>query len=165
MEIMIVVYVVAIAAFFAGLWGVFTKAGEPGWAGIVPIYNYMILGRICGKGDLFGLLMLIPCVNLVVFFMLCSELAKRFGKESGYAIGLFLLGPIFFPMLGFGDAQYQAGRGSGRGRRRIDDDDDYDDDGRGRGRGRDRDDDEDDDRPRGRGRSRDDDDDDRPRRR
>lgn len=158
--VMYVIYLVAVIGSVAGLWKVFEKAGEPGWAAIVPIYNLMILGKISGKGEMAGLLALIPCVGIYFLYVVNVEIAKKFGKDSGFAIGLTLLGFVFYPILGFSDARYEGSRGGGRGRDRFDDDDDD----RGRGRRRD-DDDDDDDRGRGRGRDRDDDDDDRPRRR
>ena len=36
------------------------------------------------------------------------ELAKCFGKGAGFGLGLALLSPIFFPLLGFGDAKYRG---------------------------------------------------------
>jgi hypothetical protein len=32
-----------------GMWGVFAKAGKPGWAAIVPIYNIIVLLEITEK--------------------------------------------------------------------------------------------------------------------
>ena len=52
--------------------------------------------------------MLIPLVNFIVCIILCIDLAKSFGKGVGFGIGLALLGFIFFPILGFGSAQYQG---------------------------------------------------------
>lgn len=90
-----------------GMWKVFTKAGEPGWAAIVPIYNFIVLLKIAGKPAWWILLMLIPVVNFVVLIIMDIAIAKNFGKGGGFAAGLILLAPIFFPILGFGDAKYQ----------------------------------------------------------
>src|SRR5262245_22416593 len=79
-------------------WRIFTKAGEPGWASLVPIYNGMILSKICGRGEMFGLLLLVPCVNIVISIMLMFDLARVFGKGPGFAVGLLLLSPIFILM-------------------------------------------------------------------
>ena len=49
----------------AGFWKVFVKAGEPGWAAIVPIYNIFVLLKIAGKPAWWIILMIIP---LAVFF-------------------------------------------------------------------------------------------------
>src|SRR2546425_10588352 len=90
------------------MWKVFTKAGQPGWASIIPIYNLYIWCKIVGRPWWWILLMLIPFVNFIVAIILCIDLAKSFGKGPGFGIGLALLGVIFFPILGFGSAQYQG---------------------------------------------------------
>jgi hypothetical protein len=90
------------------MWKVFTKAGQPGWASIIPIYNLYIWCKIVGRPWWWILLMLIPLVNFIVCIILCIDLAKSFGKGVGFGIGLALLGIIFFPILGFGSAQYQG---------------------------------------------------------
>jgi hypothetical protein len=90
------------------MWKVFTKAGQPGWASIIPIYNLYIWCKIVGRPWWWILLMLIPLVNFIICIILCIDLAKSFGKGVGFGIGLALLGIIFFPILGFGSAQYQG---------------------------------------------------------
>ena len=52
--------------------------------------------------------MLIPFVNFIIAIILLIDLAKSFGKGVGFGIGLILLSVIFFPILGFGSAQYQG---------------------------------------------------------
>ena len=96
-------------------WKVFTKAGQPGWASIIPIYNLYIWCKIVGRPWWWILLMLIPLVNFIVAIILCIDLAKSFGKGAGFGIGIALLGVIFLPILGFGSAQYEgpvAGQGA-----------------------------------------------------
>jgi uncharacterized membrane protein YhaH (DUF805 family) len=93
----------------ASLWKVFTKAGEPGWACLVPIYNMYILLRIAGRPGWWILLYFIPIVSLVIAIIVSIDIAKAFGKGTGFGIGLAFLGFIFFPILGFGDAQYGGG--------------------------------------------------------
>ena len=90
------------------MWKVFTKAGQPGWASIIPIYNLYIWCKIVGRSGWWVLLMLIPFVNFIIMIILCIDLAKSFGKGAGFGIGLALLGFIFLPILGFGSAQYQG---------------------------------------------------------
>ncbi len=92
----------------AGFWKVFTKAGQPGWASIVPIYNAYILLKIAGKPGWWLVLFLIPIVNLVIGIIVAIDLAKAFGKGTGFGVGLAFLGVIFYPILGFGDATYQG---------------------------------------------------------
>ena len=95
-----------VAVGIAGLWKVFTKAGQPGWAVLVPFYNVLIVLRIVGRPDIWLLFCLIPGVSVVIGIILCVDLAKSFGKDTLFAIGLILLPIVFFPILGFGDARY-----------------------------------------------------------
>ncbi len=103
-----IVYLGIVIVALVGMWKVFEKAGKPGWGAIVPIYNIVLLLEIVGKPIWWLLLLFIPCVGFVVLLILFLELAKCFGKSAGFGIGLFLLGFIFFPMLGFGDAKYRG---------------------------------------------------------
>jgi hypothetical protein len=90
------------------MWKVFTKAGQPGWASIIPIYNLYVWCKIVGRPGWWIILMLIPFVNFIIGIILCIDMAKSFGKGAGFGIGLALLGIIFVPILGFGSAQYQG---------------------------------------------------------
>ena len=90
------------------MWKVFTKAGQPGWAILIPIYNLYILCKIAGRPGWWLLLMMIPFVNLIIAIILNVDIAKNFGSGVGFAIGLIVLPFIFFPILGFGSAQYQG---------------------------------------------------------
>jgi hypothetical protein len=103
----LVLWAVVLLFAIAVGWKIFTKAGQPGWAVIVPIYNIIVLMKIVGKPAWWVLLMLIPVVNFVVLIMVDIELAKRFGKGMGFALGLIFLGIIFAPILAFGSAKYQ----------------------------------------------------------
>jgi hypothetical protein len=91
---------------FVSLWKIFEKAGKPGWAGIVPIYNAIVLLEIVGRPLWWIVLLLVPCVNFVVGILLSIDVAKAFGKSPAYGVGLALLPFIFFPMLAFSDARY-----------------------------------------------------------
>ena len=90
------------------MWKIFTKANKPGWAAIIPFYNIWVTLEIVGRPGWWLLLTLIPGVNLVIGIIVLVDLAKSFGKGGGFAIGLLLLPYVFFPILGFGDAQYQG---------------------------------------------------------
>jgi hypothetical protein len=92
----------------AGLWKVFTKAGKPGWAAIIPIYNIIVLLQIAGKPVWWILLFLIPFVNFIIIILVWLGVAKAFGKGVGFALGLVFLSPIFIPILGFGNASYSG---------------------------------------------------------
>jgi hypothetical protein len=92
----------------AALWKVFTKAGQPGWAAIIPIVNTYFLCKVAGRPGWWVILMFIPFVNFIIWIILCIDVAKSFGKGVGFGIGLLLLPFIFFLILGFGSAQYQG---------------------------------------------------------
>ncbi|MGY3214952.1 DUF5684 domain-containing protein [Mucilaginibacter sp. HD30] len=89
-----------------GKWKIYEKAGKEGWAAIIPIYNYIVLLEIVGKPVWWIILLLIPCVNIVIFIWLANLLAKSFGQSEGFTIGLLLLPFIFYPILGFGNYAY-----------------------------------------------------------
>lgn len=152
-----IVFLIFILLAFAILWKVFTKAGQPGWAALVPIYNhYVLVMEICKKEILWFILAFIPIANIIAGWVVSQELAKKFGKSEAFGIGIFFLGPIFLAILAFGDAEYEGGR---RSRSKKYDDEDDDDRPRKRSR-RDEDDEEEDEAPRRRKKRRTDDDDD-----
>jgi len=90
------------------MWVVFTKAGQAGWKSLVPIYNIYILLVIAGVPGWWLILLLIPLVGLVFHLLAMLALAKKFGKGTLFAIGLFLLPIIFYPLLAFGGARYEG---------------------------------------------------------
>lgn len=95
-----------------GLWRVFAKAGKPGWAAIVPIYNLVVLLEIVGKPLWWIVLFIIPIVNFVAGILVNVELAKCFGRSIFFALGLIFIPVIFFPILGFGSSKYLGAAGA-----------------------------------------------------
>jgi uncharacterized protein DUF5684 len=145
-----------------GMWKAFEKAGKPGWAAIVPFYNLWVLVEISGKpSSWFFMILCIPCAGIVFLILADIEVAQKFGQGAGFGVGLALLGIVFWPILGFGSAEYEGGRGKRRRARDEDEDEDEDEDDRPRRRrARDEEEEEDeDDRPRRR-KARDEDDED-----
>jgi hypothetical protein len=105
--ILFVVLTLAVMIFMiVAMWKVYEKAGQEGWACIVPIYNTYILLKIVGKPWWWLLLMLIPIVNIVYLIWTYNMLSKSFGKDEGFTVGLLLLSIVFFPILGYGSAKY-----------------------------------------------------------
>jgi Family of unknown function (DUF5684) len=99
---------VFVVATVAGLWKVFAKAGQPGWASIIPIYNAVVMLQIAQKPIWWIILFLIPIVNVVIAILVAVEIAKRFNQGAGFGVGMAFLPFIFYPMLGFGSAAYQG---------------------------------------------------------
>ncbi len=98
--------VVALIATLAGLWRIFEKAGRPGWTILIPFYSLYVFIRVAGRPGWWFILCFIPLVNLIMI-VLPFDLAQRFGKEWFWGLGLIFLPYIFYPLLGFGDAQYR----------------------------------------------------------
>ena len=102
------VYTILAILMIASVWRLFSKAGQPGWAAIIPIFNVYIMLKVAGRPGWWLLLMLIPLVNIVIGIIVTIDLATRFGKGGGYAVGLIFLPVIFLPMLAFGSSTYVA---------------------------------------------------------
>jgi hypothetical protein len=115
---LIVVPLILSVLVLVGMWGVFEKAGQPGWASIVPFYGmYVLIVDILEMPPVWFWLLLIPLVNVFVLlpliFMIPFLLAEKFEQDAGFGIGLLFLPFIFYPILGLGDARY-CGEGYGR---------------------------------------------------
>lgn len=104
----IIIWLAVVVFLIAAMWKVYEKAGQPGWAAIIPIYNVYIMTKIGGKPGWWVVLMLIPVVNLVFMIWLYNMISKSFGKDEGFTAGLLLLGIVFWPILGFSSASYQG---------------------------------------------------------
>ena len=103
--IMIIFFIIGVITIIAN-WKVFTKAGKPGWTSLIPFYNMYQLFEVAGMNGWMFLLLLIPFVNFIIIIMLNINLAKAFGKDTGFAICLILFNPIFMLILAFSDATY-----------------------------------------------------------
>lgn len=116
----IIVLLIAIAQIIA-MWRLYSKAGEAGWKSLIPIYNIVVLFRISGLSPwlvLVYLTSIIPIIGWIVIFILsivqANKLAKSFGKDIGYTVGLIFLPTIFYMILGFGNASYVGPGGENR---------------------------------------------------
>ncbi len=90
----------------AGAWKVYEKAGQPGLAAIIPIYGTYVLTQIAGRDIIWFLLAIIPCTAIIGLPIVSMDVAKKFGKDPVYGLGLAFLPFIFYPLLGFGNARY-----------------------------------------------------------
>lgn len=104
--VMMLVWLALIVACVAAMWKVFTKAGQPGWAILVPFYNLYVMLKIAGRPGWWLILAFIPVVNLI-FLVIPFDIAGRFGKSGLFGLGLLFLGFIFYPILAWGDATYR----------------------------------------------------------
>lgn len=92
-------------------WRIYEKAGQPGWAVLIPFYNFYVLLKIVGKPGWWLLWMFVPLANIVVGVWVINLLSKSFGKGVGFTLGLIFLSVIFYPILGFGNVEYQGQAG------------------------------------------------------
>jgi hypothetical protein len=92
---------------FAGFWKTFQKAGEPGWAAIIPIYNLYVLVKISGNAWWWFILFFVPFVNFLATVKVSIDVAGKFNRGVLFGLGLTFLSFIFYPVLGFGSSQYQ----------------------------------------------------------
>ena len=99
---LVVFYLLMCALILASYWRIFTKAGKPGWAAIVPIYNLVVYLRMVNRPVWWIVLLFIPVVNVIIAIILVNDLAASFGKGVGWTLGLMFLGIVFFPLLAFG---------------------------------------------------------------
>jgi hypothetical protein len=110
------VYMALIVLSTVGLWKLFEKAGKPGWASLIPIYNVVVMFQIIGKPMWQLILFFIPLANLYVLITMVVSMAKSYGK---YGIGNYLLAiflsPIAFAMWGFADDTRYVGPSEGPG--------------------------------------------------
>ncbi len=104
--IFFIFFLIVLLFTFVIEWKVFTKAGKPGWASLVPNYNIVVMLEIAGRPTWWVLLFFIPIANIVVGVLLMIDFAKSFGKGTGFAVLLILLPFIGMPILAFGSAQY-----------------------------------------------------------
>lgn len=101
LDIVVLFIVITIEAH----WKIYRKAGREGWAALVPIYSTIVMLDIVGKPAIWFLLLCIPFINIIFGIWMVNLLAKRFGKDEGYTVGLLLLPFVFYPMLGLSEEQ------------------------------------------------------------
>ncbi len=92
---------------WVGMWKSASKAGQFGLLACIPIVQFFIWAIMAKKEPWWGLLCLIPVVNIVFIIIIFNEISKQFGRGIGTTLGLIFLPFIFWPILGFGSAQYQ----------------------------------------------------------
>ncbi|MDH5019943.1 DUF5684 domain-containing protein [Halobacterium rubrum] len=101
-------------AIVAGYWKALEKAGEPGWAAIIPVYNLWVLVRASGNSWLWFVACLVPVVNLVATAKVFVNFAGQFGQGLVFGLATWLLPFVMMPLLGFGDYQYGGTAVGGR---------------------------------------------------
>lgn len=105
--ILLVMIMPVILFALLGWWKIFDKAGKPGWACLIPIYNVIVFMEIINKPLWWIILLIIPIVNIPISIIITHRLSLSFGKDSAFTVGLIFLSIIFLPILAYGDSQYR----------------------------------------------------------
>lgn len=106
--VLVILYILVIVfLLIVPEWKIYTKAGQPGWAVLIPIYNIIVMLQIIRKPLWWIIMFFIPLVNIVFLIMTYDGLSRAFGKGIGTTLGLLFLPIIFVPILGYGSAEYQ----------------------------------------------------------
>jgi len=88
--------------------GVFRKAGYATWKAFVPFYNSWLLVKIAGRPESHFWFQLIPYAGLYWSICTLNDVAKSFGKDSAYTVGLVFLPIVFASMLSYGEVRYRG---------------------------------------------------------
>lgn len=99
-------FLVVYAILVIPLWVIFTKAGQPGWGALIPIYSFYVILKIVGRSGWWLLLLLIPLVNFIILIVVYNDLSRSFGHGLGFTLGLVFLSLIFYYILAFGSSRY-----------------------------------------------------------
>ena len=109
----LIIQLVVIAVYAWVAWRIFEKAGKPGWAALIPIYNAIVFLEIVGRPWWWIFLFFIPLVNIVIGIIVALDLSRSFGHDLAFALGLILLGFVFYPILAFGGDTYRGPSAAG----------------------------------------------------
>jgi hypothetical protein len=107
--VIVVLGLAVIVTMVVAVWKLFEKAGQPGWAAIVPFFNVYTALKIVGRPGWWLALMIVPVANIVVLIIVAVDLAKAFSRGGGFAVLLVLLPFVGFPLLAFSADAYYRG--------------------------------------------------------
>lgn len=105
---LILLWLVVAVVLIISNWKIFTKAGKPGWAILIPIYNIIVMLQIVEKPVWWIIMLFIPVVNIVFAILIIYNLVIKFGQPGWHVILAMFLGVIYYPYLAFSKAEYQG---------------------------------------------------------
>ncbi len=114
MGVMMIFYLVVIAILIISQWKVFSKAGKPGWAALIPFYNIYVLIKVAGMSGWWLLALFVPFLNLIAIILITHKISEAFGHGVGFTLGLLFLPIIFWPIFAFGSSEYQPDQASAK---------------------------------------------------
>jgi len=90
-----IVFTILLIFVHIGLWKLFIKAGRKGWESLIPLYREFVIAKhITGHPGWWIALLLIPIVNIFIFFGLYLDLVKSFGKRRFWEYAATILVPF-----------------------------------------------------------------------
>ena len=104
--LLIVLWIIIAVVLIVANWKIFTKAGKPGWAIIIPIYNIIVMLQIVDKPLWWIIMLIIPIVNIVFMIMILYNLVLKFGQPGWHVVLALFFGIIYYPYLAFSKASY-----------------------------------------------------------
>ena len=111
-SIILIIYLISIIGTIVSviaMWKIYTKAGKPGWASIIPIYNIVVLFEIVELEWWHVLIAIfVPFAMFIYLIVVNIKLAKVFGKGTGFTLLLIFIPVVGQLMLAFGNATYNG---------------------------------------------------------
>ena len=105
---LVIFWIVMTVVLIVANWKIFTKAGKPGWAILIPIYNIIVMMQIIKKPLWWVIILFVPIVDIVFVILIVYNLVIRFGQPGWHVILALFLGIIYYPYLAFSKAEYQG---------------------------------------------------------
>jgi len=106
--VLIVLWVIVAVVLVIANWKIFTKAGKPGWAILVPVYNIVVMIQIIDKPMWWIVMLFIPIANIVFMIKILYNLVLKFGQPGWHVVLALFVGVIYYPYLAFSKASYQG---------------------------------------------------------
>ena len=108
------VFALVVAVFMIVVqWRIFEKAGQPGWAALIPIYNTIVMLKAAKLSPwliFVFLLAIIPIVGIIIVgifsIFITIKLGTAFNRGVGFIIGMLFLPIIFYPILAFDNSKW-----------------------------------------------------------
>jgi hypothetical protein len=104
MVIIAIVFAISLALgaiMIISMWRLYTKAGRPGWASIVPFYNQIVMIKIIGRPLWWFAMMFVPFANIVFSVMIMLEFVKSYGKDTWFGVASLFFPYVIFPIMAF----------------------------------------------------------------
>ena len=102
----VLIYIIVAIILYASLWIIYTKANQPGWSAIIPVYDIYIWTQVVNRPWWWTILFFIPPITIIVYIIMLNDLSNRFGQNAWFTLGLLFLPIIFLPVLAFGEYEF-----------------------------------------------------------